>query len=101
MAFARIFQKFVQSLSLFLAVLEAIHPVAEARTTTQSAGVPDDVLARCPDAQRLSVELVVLVQVLQQQAADLPHGRIRLDGAGAQIRADLAENPGPALCGAT
>jgi len=51
-------------------------------------------LRAVPDAQRLSVELVVLVQVLQQQTADLPHGRIRLDGAGAQIRADLAENPG-------
>src|ERR1700682_1528342 len=81
--------------------LEGVHAGAEHGGVLESFRVPADVLAGHPHAALVAVEGVQVVQVSDQHLANLPHlggGKLR---AGLEIVVDLAEDPWPALGGAT
>ena len=59
------------------AVLDRVHARAELLAAGQAAHVPADVLARAAHAGELAVQRVVVLQVVQQQAAHLGHQRRR------------------------
>src|SRR6187402_667528 len=101
---ARVLQQAVEEFGhggqLQVCVVERIHPRAEHRGVLESLGVPADVLPGHARAALVAIESVEVVQVADQDLADLLHFRPRQVLAGCEEVLDLAEDPRPTLGGA-
>ena len=74
--------------------------LAKRLATRQAADVPSNVFAGAAHTGALAIEGVMLIEVRQQEAADLLHQRLGQVLAGGQVVRDFAKYPRAALRGA-
>src|SRR5688500_13931511 len=90
-------EEFLHGGELRLRGIERVHAGAEHGGVSEPLGVPTDVLASHPCAALVAVEGVKVVQVADQDVADLLHGGRSQLHPGLQEILDLAEDPGTPL----
>ena len=101
MCFSLLEEEVINRLHLLFDAWQYVHFLAEGRRANQPLGVPGDVLAGDLEPRFRAVESVEVFEMREQDAVDLGDPGRRQVLAGFQKVLDLAEQPGPALCGAT
>lgn len=79
------------------AVIQSVDVFSQVFAAGQRTHIPGDVLARAAHAGQLTVELVVVLQMVEQQTAHLGNKRRSKMLAGFEEVSDLAEDPRTAL----